>query len=303
MKKTLLPILLILVLLLPACSGKGSLKEGKCVGYVSFKEFPKVITVMDESVQKNFSVTVILKNPGTGKEYKVVLNPKNEYEKKLSLKPGTYEVVSVTSKEAEKLGLEVEAASDEMTFDEDDEAELSIIFPNLDTFSKQWVDSQPLGEILLADLYSGQIQINRKIIPITDILSEISCDDLSDVIEAGEEKSVTDDDRGITVKLKNESSKDQPLSACTIKGIIVTKDSVIFPDNVTVSSLPSEVCHEKKGAYGEPSYFQGMALFGWNLNQTKAVYADGGNGNQIIVSFSPDGTRIQSIEYDLKKYE
>lgn len=299
MKKIWILFVLVLLLLLPSCGKRGSLKEGKCVGYVSFKKFPKVISVMDDSVQEHFAVTVTLKNPANGKLYEVVLNRKNEYEKKLRLKPGTYTVVSVTSKEAEDLGLEVAASSDEVVFDPDDEVELYVVFPNLETFSQQWIDSRPLGEIELADKFSRQIQINRKIISVTDILSEINCDDLSDTIKPGDEKIVTDEEKGVSVRLKNESSDELPLSSCKIKGIIVTKNTVIFPDNVTTDSLPSEVCHLKKGVYGEPSFFQGTALYGWGLNQTKAVYADGSNGDQIVICLSADGTLIQSIEYNL----
>lgn len=299
MKKVWFPLLLALLIALPSCSNKGGLKEGKCKGIVSL-ELPKVLSYMEDEVRESFDVTVRLKNPETGKEYVVTLNEKNDYEKKLSLKPGVYEVEEVSSKTGEEIGLRVATSASSMTFDQETEASLSIMFPNLENFSQKWINNRPLGEIELADKFSKQIQINRKIISLQDVLGEISCDqDLNETLEPSKETVVTDSDKGISVTLKNLTSGTLPRSSCTVTGILVTKNTVIFPDAVTTSSLPKEVCHQKNGVYGEPDYFQGSTLYGWNLRETVATYEDKDSGVQVLIHLCPDGSAIQGIEVKL----
>ena len=95
----------------------------------------------------------------------------------------------------------------------------------------------------------------------------------------------------------------QPLSKCEVLSLTVTKNTVVFPDGVTLGTAPEKVCHKQTGLYGEPTRFEGMFLFGWDLSFTKAVYLDPESGNRITICFKADGSAIQSITYDLKVFE
>ena len=118
-----------------------------------------------------------------------------------------------------------------------------------------------------------------------------------------EKVTFSDNERGVTVVLQNQSGTTMPLSKCELLSITVTKNTVIFPDGVSLGTAPAKICHKQTGLYGEPTRIEGMFLFGWGIAKTRAIYLDPISGDRITIEISPDGDSVDSITYDLKVFE
>ena len=272
--------LLLCIAGLAGCGNKGKLNEGDCAGVVSFKSIPKEFSLLEDNLQKDYEVRVTLKNLTTEKEYEIKLTQKNEFKKEISLHPGKYSVKAYATLEP-LVHLPVKVADEIVTFDRGIEANVYV----------------------LADKYSGLIQVNHKVMPIKEIGTELDLSDMDKVIEGEQMTTLTDNERGISITLQNQMSTPQPLSKCEVLSLTVSKNTVVFPDGVTLGTAPEKICHKQTGLYGEPTRFEGMLLFGWDLESTKAVYLDPISGNRITICFKADGSAIRWITYDLKVFE
>jgi len=164
--------------------------------------------------------------------------------------------------------------------------------------------TQPQPEILLADKFSGQIQINRKIISITDIMAELELTpEAEEDVEPYEKMELTDNHYGITVTVLNNSKKDAPWEDCDVIAIRASKNTVVFPEGVTLGMAADKVLDKQSGLYGEPDACTGSLLFGWQLDDTQFLYNDLATGNKITISLSPDGTYVSAISYELACFE
>ena len=297
--RTLFYLLFSLILLcLSACGKPRPIGDGDCPGMVSFDGIPKEFYYMDENLQNEYVINVTLTNVTTQKSYDVSLNRKNEFKQPVKLPVGKYQVL-VKSSLVQLTGLDVEAASDSITFEPGKDTPVTIIPEDREEFTRHWMDSYPVAEILSADMYSGLIQVNRKVMPIKDMVAELRLSEADRIIEANEIHTLSDDSKGIELILKNTSSSPQPISNCRVLSLTVTKNTVVFPDGVTLGSSPSAVCHRQDGIYGEPTRFEGSFLYGWNLEVTQAVYQDPVSGNRLTISFDLDGSSIKQIKYEL----
>lgn len=303
MKKLRKLILFLLpLLLLSGCTQYGKLDEGECSGVVAFTNIPKTFTMLDEELQSQVRISVRLRNITTEKEYRVTLNRENEYKQEMKLHPGVYQVVYAVATNSDYTGLTVKATSETMEFVNGQEARLDIVVKDEEAFTNRWIDSQPLPEIRLADKYSGMIQIDRKIISIRDVMPELSFS-REKTLNAYQKESFTDTEKGITVTVQNKTGEPLFFTDCEVVGITVTKNNVLFPEGVTVGASTSKICHRQTGLYGEPSHFKGMALFGFGLEDTYAVYQDPATGNRITFTFDNHGDHIDTIQYELGMYE
>lgn len=306
MKKLRMYLLVCALLLciagLAGCGNKSKLNEGDCAGVVSFKSIPKEFSLLDDNLQKEYEVRVTLKNLTTEKEYEIKLTQKNEFKKEISLHPGKYSVKAYATLEP-LVHLPVKVADEIVTFDRGIEANVYVLAENEEAFKQYWKDTYPEAEILSADKYSGLIQVNHKVMPIKEIVTELDLSDMDKVIEGEQKTTLTDNERGISITLQNQMSTPQPLSKCEVLSLTVSKNTVVFPDGVTLGTAPEKICHKQTGLYGEPTRFEGMLLFGWDLESTKAVYLDPISGNRITICFKADGSAIRWITYDLKVFE
>lgn len=302
MKRLRTYLFLLLLLFLTACGNKGKLDEGDCKGIVSFSNVPKEFTLLEENLQADYKITVTLKNLTTEKEYEVILNQANGFKQNVSLHPGNYKL-SAHASMANLVGLEVKTLDETVTFDRSRDTVVSVIAKNADEFAQRWMATHPEAEILSADKFSGLIQVNRKVMTIKEAITELGLSDLTETLRAYDKATLTDKERGITIIMQNQTSSDRPLSECDVLSITVTKNTVVFPDGVTLGSSPEKVCHRVTGLYGEPTKFEGMFLYGWSLDETRAVYQDKESGNRITIAFSSNGKSIESIKYELKVFE
>lgn len=300
--RTCLFLLFPLLLCLAGCGKQGKLDEGDCPGVITFSNIPKEFSLLDENLQKEYQVRVTLKNLTTEKKYDVTLNQKNDFKKTVSLHPGKYSV-SVHASLDSLVHLQVKATEEIVTFDRGLEANVIVIPENAEEFSNYWMQTHPQAEILTADKFSRLIQVNRKIMTIKDIVTELDLSDMDKVLEGSQKTTLSDNERGVSITLQNPMSTPQPLSKCNVISLSVTKNTVVFPDGVTLGLAPDKVCHRQTGLYGEPTRFEGMYLFGWGLDETKAVYLDPISGDRITIEFSADGDSVKRITYDLEVFE
>jgi hypothetical protein len=296
--RTCLFLLFPLLLCLAACGKQGKLDEGDCAGVVTFSNIPKEFSLLDENLQKEYAIHVTLKNLTTEKEYSIHLNQKNDFKKTVSLHPGKYSV-RVSASLDSLVHLQVKATEEIVTFDRGVEANVIVIPENAEEFSNYWMQTHPQAEILTADKFSRLIQVNRKIMTIKDIVTELDLSDMDKVLEGAQKTTLTDNERGVSITLLNTMSTPQPLSKCEVVSLSVTKNTVVFPDGVTLGLAPDKVCHKQTGLYGEPTRFEGMYLFGWGLDETKAIYWDPISNDQITIEFSPSGDSITRITYEI----
>lgn len=298
-------MLLCLLLTFGACAANDRLNEGDCAGTITFSNIPKEFSMLEDNIREQFEISVELENLTTEKKYHITLSPENNFRQDLSLHPGTYRVLYLSCSQSGNLGLKLEASAETMTFEKGRQAMLLITVSNPEEFTNHWMEVQPLPEILLADQYSGMIQINRKVIPISEIFSELKIGDSAeeDVIDGFQTATLTDSEKGITVSLLNPTGGPLPWSRCKVTEIKVSKNTVVFPDGVTIGTAPSKVCHRTTGLYGEPTKISGFMLFGWDLDSTTAVYNDSVTGNRITLHLNAKGTAITGIEYALEVFE
>lgn len=300
-------ILFIFLFSLTACGdSETSLTEGNCKGVIAFTEIPKEFSLLDSRFLENFSINVTLENLTNKKTYHISLNQENQFRQELSLHPGTYRVRRVHANQIRDLGIELQASAESLTFAPDQQTILTVTVSDPEALTRRWMEIQPLPEILLADKYSGLIQINRKVISIQDILPELTLNgnhSANDSLNGFQSITLVDGEKGVVVRLMNPTDSPLPLTSCTVTGITVTENSVIFPDGVSVDSQTQEVCHRETGLYGEPGKITGTLLFGWGMAENSAVYSDPASGNRITVNLHSNGSRILSIDYDLAVYE
>ncbi|MBO4514942.1 MAG: hypothetical protein J5721_04620 [Lachnospiraceae bacterium] len=296
--RTYLFLLFPLLLCLAGCGNQGKLDEGDCAGVVTFSNIPKEFSLLDENLQKEYAIYVTLKNLTTEKEYRIHLNQKNDFKKTVSLHPGKYSV-RVSASLDSLVHLQVKATEEIVTFDRGVEANVIVIPENAEEFSNYWMQTHPQAEILTADKFSRLIQVNRKIMTIKDIVTELDLSDMDKILEGAQKTTLTDNERGVSITLLNTMSTPQPLSKCEVVSLSVSKNTVVFPDGVTLGLAPDKVCHKQTGLYGEPTRFEGMYLFGWGLDETKAIYWDPISNDQITIEFSPSGDSITRITYEI----
>lgn len=290
------------VLLLTACGNQGKLDEGDCSCKVYFTDIPREFTMLDENLQEDFEIHVTLENLTTEKTYRITLDQGNDYVLTAKLNPGVYKVASVYSTLQAYTGISVSAKTEQVELIREQELEIPIYVDNMDEFTAHWMSVQPMPEMILADKYSGLIQINRKVLPITDILPELTISRTTQI--APEEKvQLLDTDRGIAVTVQNRSQSIQSWQNCDVLSIRVNQNNVVFPDGITLGMAPEKICHRTKGLYGEPTKMSGSILFGWDFDNTHAIYLDPISGNKITLDISADGSRIQHITYELAVFE
>ncbi|MBE5883934.1 MAG: hypothetical protein E7291_05910 [Lachnospiraceae bacterium] len=295
---------LLLSLTLAGCQKTGKLDEGDCKCNISFSDIPKEFTMLEENLLDSFEIKVVLENTVNETLYYVYLNQENDYFTQVSLHPGTYKINTASNNMSKYNNISLGASVESIELSAETTGEISITIDNPEEFSQSWMATQPQPEILLADKFSGQIQINRKIISITDIMAELELTpEAEEDVEPYEKMELTDNHYGITVTVLNNSKKDAPWEDCDVIAIRASKNTVVFPEGVTLGMAADKVLDKQSGLYGEPDACTGSLLFGWQLDDTQFLYNDLATGNKITISLSPDGTYVSAISYELACFE
>ena len=306
-KQRIKPALLILCCLLlsmtlTACGNYGKLDEGDCKCIVQLTDIPKEFTMMEENLMEDLVIKVVLKNTITEKQYRIELTQENNYSMEISLHPATYDVYYVSNNMTYYNRLEFAADKENITLTPDTTGEVSITIANGENFTQYWMEVQPMPEIILADKFSRLIQVNRKVINISDILPELELS-YDYPVNSYQKITLSDSSKGISVTLLNNTEEQQSWEDCEVIGINVYGNSAVFPEAVTLGMAPEKVLHKTDGLYGEADSFTGTLFYGWDIDNTRAIYHDPSSGDKITVTVNPDGTYITQISYEFAVFE
>lgn len=310
-RKHLLSLLLgglMLTLALAGCGNKnGKLDEGDCKCTISFVDIPKELSMLEENVQKNFSIHLTLKNITTEKLYYITLDPDNHFQKEISLHPGVYMVYTPYASQSSNTGISMAADVEKVELSADKPSEIHVFVDNTEEFTQHWMSVQPMPEMILAEKFDGHIQINRQIINLrADNASELIAQlDITyeNQVPAYGKIEVSDGQMGVRLTLQNQSDSPADWHSCKLIGIYVFKNNVVFPQGVTLGMSPETVCHSTDGLYGEPDNFSRSLLYGWGFDDTYAIYKDEATGDKITLNLGAGNSSIQSIQYELAQFE
>lgn len=306
--KRMLPVLLSVFALttLTGCSKEGKLDEGECKCVVSFVDIPKELSMLEENLQENFTVSVTLKNISNEKLYKIVLNEDNDFKREASLNPGVYQVYGVHASNSNNIGLTLVADKESVTLTADMPVSIRVQVEDTEAFTQHWMSVQPMPEMILAENFDGLIQLNRKVFNLrTDssaIISELNLSHEGQVA-AYDKIEVSDADMGITLTLQNQTDTPTGWRNCTVVGLYVSKNNIVFPQGVTLGMAPKTVCNAEDGLYGEPDSFTGSLLYGMGFDDTSAIYHDPESGDKLTINLGASDASIRSIRYELALFE
>lgn len=289
------------------CGRQGKLDEGDCKCTVSFVDIPKELSMLEENVQKNFSIELTLKNITNEKLYHITLDQDNAFSREISLHPGVYAVYTPYASQSAYTGISLAADAQSVELSADAPVELHIYVDNTDELTKHWMSVQPMPEMLLAEKFDALIQINRQIVDLrSDNISQLIAQlDLSydGQVPAYGKIELTDNSLGVQLTLQNQSDAPADWQSCKLLGIKVSRNNVVFPQGVTLGMAPGAVCNNAKGLYGEPDSFTGSLLYGDGFDNTYAIYRDETTGDRITLNLGYDGSSIVGIQYELAQFE
>lgn len=265
--------------------------------------------MIEENLLSQFAINCILTNITTEKYYYITLNKENNYTAEVSLNPRTYEIDSNVDM-AQNTGITVKASAKNITLSKKEKKKISFTIKNPKKLSEIVNSVQPLPDILSADKFSQQIQLDGKVISIKDIVPYLNLiyEDGGKVgndctIEAYEKINLKDKKRGITITLQNKTDNELSYNKCDIIAIKLSKNRAVFPGGVTIGMSPSSVCHKSDGIYGKPDKFNGSLLYGWGYANTKAIYLNSNSGDRLTIEMGPDGSYVNSIKYEIGLFE
>lgn len=305
-KKTFLVLLLFLLtmLSLTACGKEGKLDEGDSKCNVYFTDIPKEFTMLEQNLLDEFEIRITLENTINETTYAIILNQENDYSTQISLHPGTYKVCYVSNNMSQYNGIHLAAGAETIELSPDTVGELAVVIDNPEEFQKIWMATQPMPEMLLADKFSRQLQINRKVIDMADILNEIELTpENNGSVNPYRKLNLTNNEYGITVTVLNNTEKTLLWKECDVISIRATKNMVVFPEGITLGMASDKILNKTSGLYGEPDACTGSLLFGWQFDDTSFFYNDSVSGDKITVKLSPDVDYIQEITYEFALFE
>lgn len=300
----LLFIFVLTLMSLTACGRKGKLDEGDCRCNIFFTDIPKEFYMLEQNLLNEFEIYITLENTINENQYDITLNQKNNYSTQISLHPGVYRVSYVSNSMSRYNGILLTARTDTVELTADTVGEIAIVVDNPDEFTKNWMATQPMPEMLLADKFSRQLQINRKVISMENIMQELDLTpEINSPVSPYQKATLANDDYGITVTVLNNTDESLSWQECDVIGIHVTKNTMVFPEGVTLGMASGQVLDKTKGLYGEPDACTGSLLFGWQLDDTSFIYNDAASGDRLTVNLSPDGSYIKAITYEFACFE
>ena len=304
MKKRYKFLLLFPLLFLMACSSRTNLNEGDCKGIIAFSDTTQIFSMLDQRTQDALDIRVELQNVTTEKSYDIRLNKDNKFTQEVSLNPGTYRVIYAYCHNTFETGIETGALQEDMIFEQGKTARLDVRITNEEALTKQWIDLTPLPEIILADKYSRLVQLDRNIVSLDRIVSALDLSNFQgDRLIKGYGKQEISGGNGIFITVQNTTKEPLDITECKVLSVKFTQNRVVFPGGVRLGDSVEAVSHKEKGVYGEPTSFGGLALWGWDFDNSSIIYKDDVSKDCITMTLNTECNEITDILYELEKYE
>ena len=308
-RKVLLSNLILLMftafICLAACGINDGNRVGDCTLTVSFDSVPDEFYSLDEKLIDSFYICVVIENIVTEKNYNIILDQDNGFGYTAYLYPGSYHLKNIYAYNAGVIGVDLKSDTESFELVRDNEQRLNITIANKDEFIRSSDLMSHSGEMAGLDKFSRLIMTGDTIYALEDLKDVLNLTVPSDqtVIKAYSKEEYTDDAKGITITLLNDTPAEKEYKDCRVIAVEITKRNCVLPGCVAVGVPGEYVCNAVTGVYGQPHSFEGMALYGYSYGNTDCVYCDANTGDRITVSIDDVGRFVSKIKYEMERYE
>lgn len=302
MKKGWIGLVFIVLMLSSFCGCAGQAGEGDCKCVVELTGMPDEFEMLDENIRENLRISVRLENLVTEKYVYAYLTQENEFAETLKLQPGTYVVEYVSVIPGALVDLEVEAKQERVELTKEQEATLEIAVVNGGTFTDWAWSMSPSRDIMQADVFSGMVQFEGKMIDLTQITSYVNFE-YGEQIRAREKATFGNSEKGVYLTVQNQGDEATDWRNCKILEVSFRKNNVVFSKGVSLGMSASAITHQEKGLLGLPDVMSGTVLVGMGYADTNAGYLDEKTGNKLTLTITPNGDYISQISYAFEVFE
>lgn len=257
---------------------------------------------IEEDIRENVEIRVELENIVTEKKYEIKLNPDNSYLYTAKLFPGTYRVMDVEATMSDYTGMHLAAGSEVVELARGTTQNLSIYIDNEEEFAIFQNNLIANDEIVMSGKFSRNIFIDGDIINIQDIINYLDIESTS-TVKPYAKCELTSESKGIIVTVLNDSSSTRNWQECKVIAIEVAKSTVIMPGGITLGMQANTVCNKDTGIYGEPTGFEGVAMYGQGIGDLYAVYLDPESGDKMMLEIDSIHGFVTGVKYELEVFE
>lgn len=285
----------------------GNTEVGDCTLNVAFLNVltsggPCTFMGIEEDIRDKVEIEVTLQNIVTERKYIVNLSKDNSYMYTAKLFPGTYRILDISSSMNEYTGMHVSASVEVLELTRGVPQNLSIAIDNEDEFALFQSNLLASDDIVMSSKFSRKIMIDGNMLDIQDVLSYLNMQS-SEMVKPYAKSEIKNDDKGIEIIVLNDSSSSRNATECRVIGIHISKSTVLLPGGITLGMNADTICNKNIGIYGEPTGFEGIAMYGQGLGNLKAIYLDAESGDKIGLEIDSEQGFITGMTYELEVYE
>ena len=295
-KIALLLLMIVSCIMISGCSSSRVAKKDDGVCEIGLESIPKEFSKINDTVMKNFQITVILENILTEKSYEVKLTKKDDFKTQITLKPGKYRIVRCTNSLGSDPSLDIQPRQETVTVTKGDEVNVEVYINNRKQVKKWIKNMQPTEKILKADQFSGLVQYKGKVISAQDILNYEEVESET-TVGPYKKQTLRNFNAGIKVVVLNDTAQDLNCKECKVVSVTFSNANVILPGGVMYGLEFKEISHASEGIYGTPTRLVGSMIYGSYLDFTNLEYVDEETGNKIVIEWSDTLKVVGSLTY------
>ncbi len=300
-KGILLGVAMVLMLVLGGCGEKTL--EGDCKCVIKLAEFPKELKMLEENIAQELYVGVRLQNIYTEEDMSITLTADEDFQEKISLKPGTYKITSCYAGPSSLLPMEVEAGVESIQLKEDSVATLDIAITNLEVV-QDWIwQTNASREVLEAGEFSHMVQFEGQMIDLKQITEYVSFQS-EEQIRPGKRLTIScKDDKGVSITVINEGNEMAGWQNCKLLEVNFRKNNIVWGQGACIGMNVTEAVHAETGLYGKPDSMAGGIMVGMGQESTSVSWIDDESGDKLTLTMTASGDYISGISYAFEVYE
>lgn len=285
----------------------GNTEVGDCVLDVAFinvvaQDKSSAFMNIDDDIRNQIEIEVVLQNIITERKYSITLSKDNSFLYEAKLFPGTYRVVSVESSMNEYTGMHVAATDEVVEIDRESSKILRVAIDNEQEFIEFQNNLVASDDIVMLPRFSRKLMISGTMVDVQDAMIALGIQS-NEQVKPYAKCEIEDEIHGIELTVLNDSSSSKPASECKIIAIHIKKSTAMLPGGITLGMQAETICNKETGLYGEPTGFEGVAMYGQGLGDVKAIYLDNESGDKISLEINSREGYITGIIYELEVYE
>ena len=304
-KYNLIMIVFAAVCIFWGCGINDGNRAGDCTLVVSFNSVPQEFYSLDENLTDSFYICVVVENMLTEKNHNIILDKSGGFEYTAKLNPGSYHIKNVYAYNANVIGIELSADIESFELSRDNPRVINVVISNEEEFIRSCDMIANASEMKDMDKFSGMIKTGDDICSLEDLknLINLVTENGNTIIKPYSSEEYTDELKGITIKLLNETGESRDYKDCRVISVTITGRSCVLPGCVAIGQSGEYVCNAVTGVYGQPHKFEGNALYGYSFGTTDCIYYDASTGDRITISIDDIGGFISRIKYEMEQYE